>query len=49
MVQSPLFKIDLYDAQPRVRLYDPQGTPTKELSPILTDILDRIHGEVNHG
>lgn len=49
MVQSPLFKIDLSDAQLKVRLHDPQGTPTKELSRILTDILDRIHGEVNRG
>lgn len=42
MVQSPLFKIDLSDAQPRVRLHDPQGTPTKELSRLLTDILKRV-------
>lgn len=47
MVQSPLFKIDLSDARLQVRLHDPQGTPTKELSRILVDILERIQGEVN--
>jgi len=47
MVQSPLFKIDLSDAQLQVLLHDPQGTPTKELSRMLTYILERIHGEVN--